>query len=69
MAINLPLCVGTPDPESIVTQIALLKAKSTFVLIIAEESFLMVHGHLLYITVKDLAARNTKQVLRLGIKI
>lgn len=69
MTINLPLCVGTPDPESIVTQIALLKAKSTFVLIIAEDSFLMVRGHLLYLTAKDLEARNTEQALRLSMKI
>lgn len=34
ISINLPLYVRTPDPKSIVAQIALLNAKSTFVLII-----------------------------------
>lgn len=34
ISINLPVYVRTPDPKSIVAQIALLNAKSTFVLII-----------------------------------
>lgn len=60
---NHPLCAWTPDPKSIVTQIALLKFKSTFVLIIVEESFLIVHGHLLYLKAKDLEARNIEGFL------
>lgn len=60
---NHLLCAWTTDPKSIVTQTALLKSKSTFVLIIVEKSFLIVRGHLLYLKAKDLEAKITEGFL------